>query len=144
MRFPAYMVLALAFLTAACGGSDTATSPSTPTDTTPLSATERFDAVLDPGTSAFFSFVVSANGAVAINLASLSPLDRPGLLPVLMQIGYGTPAGEGCTIQKSMQTVPGLTSQLTDTLVAGTYCASLVDVGNLKQSANFTMRITHP
>ena len=142
MRFPAYMVLALALLTAACGGSATATSPTALTTTS--SATERFDAILEPGASAFFSFTVSASGAVSINLASLSPLDRPGLLSVLVRIGYGTPAGEGCDVQKSIQTVPGLTSQFTDTLTAGTYCASLTDVGNLKQAANFSMRITHP
>ena len=142
MRLPAYMVLALALLTAACGGSDTATSPSTTTTTT-SGATERFDAILEPGASAFYSFTSSA-GTVSINLASLSPLDRPGLLPVVMEIGYGIPAGEGCDVQMSMQTAPGLTSQFTGTLTAGTYCASLVDVGNLKQPANFSMRITHP
>ena len=143
MRFPAYMVLSLALLTSACGGSDTATSPSA-TTTTPSSVTERFDAILGPGASTFYSFTVSTGGTVSINLASLSPLDRPGLLPVTMEIGYGTPAGEACSVQKAMQTVPGLTSQLTDTLTAGTYCANLADIGNLKQAANFSIRITHP
>jgi hypothetical protein len=142
MRFPWLVVLAPALFFAGCGGNST-TSPSD-TTTTPSVATERFDAILEPGNAAFYSFTVSAAGSVSINLASLSPLDRPGLLPAAMELGYGVPEGEECTVTKSIQTVPGLTSQLVDTLTNGTYCANLRDIGNLKQPVNFSMRITHP
>jgi hypothetical protein len=134
------LLIGVALLGAACG-KDTATSPST---TTSATSTERFDAILSPRGTAFYSFVVAENnGTVAINLASLSPIDRPGLLPVAMQIGYGVPAGEGCDVQKSILTAPGLTSQLTATLRDGTYCAAIADVGNLKEPANYSIRITH-
>ena len=128
MRLPAYSLLTLALLSTACGGSQTATSPST--TSTPSNATERFDAILEPGASAFYAFSVGTNGGVVtINFASLSPLNRPGLLPMTMEIGYGVPAGEGCDLRKTVQTTPGLTSQLTDTLTTGTYCANIADVG---------------
>jgi hypothetical protein len=143
MRFPLLVVLALVLLCAGCGGNST-TSPSNTTTTTPSVATERFDAILEPGNSAFYSFTVTAAGSVSINLASLSPLDRPGLLPALMELGYGVPEGEECTVTKTIRTGPGLTSQLTDTLTNGTYCANLRDIGNLKQPVNFSLRITHP
>src|SRR4051812_40619175 len=145
MRVRAFLIgipmIGAALAGAACG-SDTATSPST--TTTATSSTERFDAILQPGTTAFYSFIVAqTNGSVAINLASLSPLTRPGVLPVAMQIGYGVPAGEGCDIQKAIVTTPALTSQLTATLRDGTYCAAITDLGNLKEPANYSIRITH-
>ena len=145
MRLPATSLLSLALLTTACGGSDTATSPSTTSSTT-TNATERFDAILDPGASAFYAFTVGTNGGVVtINFASLSPLNRPGLLSTTMEIGYGVPAGEGCDLRKTVQTTPGLTSQLTDTLTTGTYCANIADLGKqLTEPANFTIRISHP
>jgi hypothetical protein len=65
------------------------------------------------------------------------------VLPVAMQLGYGVPAGEGCAIQKSILATPALTSQLTATLRDGRYCASIADVGNLKEPANFSIRVTH-
>jgi hypothetical protein len=150
MRSPVPLVLALALFATACGGSDTSTSPSptsttSTTSTTASDSTERFDATLQPGGSAFFSFTVGQDGgAVTINLASLTPLTRPGLLPVVMEIGYGTPIGEGCNVVKTLEAVPGLASQLTDTLAIGTYCANVADIGNLTEPANFSMRITHP
>jgi major membrane immunogen (membrane-anchored lipoprotein) len=140
MRVRVYLI-GIALLSVACGSNNTGTSPS---DTTAASTTERFDAILAPGGSAFFSFALTTNnGTVAINLASLSSLTSPGVLAVPMQIGYGVPAGEGCAVQKSILVTPALTSQLTATLRDGTYCASIADVGNLKASANFSIRVTH-
>ena len=139
MRLSAWLV-GIAILCAACGGNKGGTAPSDTTATT----TERFDATLAPGTSAFFSFdLATTNGTVAINLASVSSLTRPGVLAVPVQIGYGVPAGEGCALQKSIVATPALTSQLTGTLRDGRYCAFIGDIGNLKETVNFTMRVTH-
>jgi hypothetical protein len=126
---------------AACGNNSTDTSPSA---TTPTTSTERFDAILVQRASAFYSFQVNSSGSVSINLASLSSLTRPGALSAVMEIGYGVPVGEGCNVQNSIQTMPGLTSQLTGTLPGGIYCANIADIGNLTEPVNFTIRITHP
>jgi hypothetical protein len=149
MWFRAGIVLGATLLMGACSNSSNSlpTSPSgTSTSSTATTATtERFDAIIEPGGSAFYSFQISSTGGpIAINLASMSPLDRPGLLPVVMDIGYGAPAGEACIVTRSVRAAPGLTAQLTDTLTSGIYCARIADVGNLKEPANYSIRITHP
>ena len=118
----------------------------------PPSATERFDAIINLRASSFYPFSVNASGgSVSINFASLSPLDRAGLLPVVMQIGYGNVVTDAdgnpaaCDLKKTIQAAPALTAQLTETLTAAAnYCASIADVGNLREPANFSIRITHP
>ena len=102
--------------------------------------------------SAVYPFVVNQNGGpTSVNLASLSPLDRPGLLSVTMRLSIGTQVKDeggnlvGCDITKSTDTSAGLASQLTEQLGANTnYCVMLSDIGNLKESANFTLRVSHP
>jgi hypothetical protein len=92
MRLPGLILLVAAVSAAACG-DDTPTAPSTPT--TPTTVTERFDAIVNVKGSSFFPFSVGQGGSVSINFASLSPLNRPGLLDVPMEIGYGTTMLDG-------------------------------------------------
>jgi hypothetical protein len=137
--------LLLVVSTASCS-KETATSPSSTDSSSPSSpVTERFDGIIDLRDSAFYAFTVNQNGGtVSIDFASLSPLNRPGLLSVTMEIGYGVPAGEGCDLRRVMQVAPALTSQLTETLTAGIYCVSIVDIGAMTEAANFAIRISHP
>jgi hypothetical protein len=157
MRVWVSHVLAAAFLAFAACADPSKSLPTSPSgsassgSSAPAMVTERFDAILDLRGSNFFSFSVSQNGgAVMINFASLSPLNRPGLLIVTMEIGFGVPIKDdegntvGCDLRRTIQTTPALTSQLTDTLTAGSYCANIADVGNMREPANFSMRITHP
>ena len=144
MRVAAFWLL-LVVSTASCS-NDTATSPSS-TDSSSTSApvTERFDGIIDRRNSAFYTFAVNQNGGtVSINFASLSPLNRPGLLSIAMEIGYGVPAGEGCDVRRVIEVTPALTSQFTETLTPGTYCARIADTGAMTEAANFAIRITHP
>ncbi len=146
MRF-AVPVLILASCCAACG-DDTSTSPS---PTTASRATERFDDIINVRESRFSAFSVGSNGTTSINLVSLTPLNRPGVLVATMEIGWGKTVKDeagtviGCTLSRVMQTTPALTAQLSDTLPpASDYCANIADVGGLRESANFSIRITHP
>ena len=148
MRLPGLILLVAAVSAAACG-DDTPTAPSTPT--TPTTVTERFDAIVNVKGSNFFPFSVSQGGSVSINFASLSPLNRPGLLDVPMEIGYGTTMLDGdnnvvgCDLRKTIRATPALTAQMSDSLTAAAnYCANIADVGNLREAANFSIRITHP
>jgi len=51
----------------------------------------------------------------------------------------------GCSLAKVMQTTPALAAQMNDTLApASDYCANIADVGGLRESVNFSIRITHP
>jgi hypothetical protein len=145
MRFAALFLLVS--LCAACGG-DTPTSPSS---TTPSLGTDRFDDIINVGGSKFQAFSVGSNGTTSINLASLSPLNRPGAINATMEIGWGKTIKAddgtvvGCDLAKVMQTTPALTAQMNDTLgPSADYCANIADVGGLRESANFSIRITHP
>jgi len=146
MRF-AVLVLILAPFCAACGDD----TPTTPSSTTNSRATERFDDIINVQESRFFAFSVGSNGTTSINLASLTPVNRSGVIVATMEIGWGKTTKDeagtvvGCTLSRVMQTTPALTAQLSDTLPpASDYCANIADVGGLRESANFSIRVTHP
>ena len=139
--------LAVLLLLCAGCGDDTPTTPSA----TPANSTERFDSIINVRESKFYPFSVAGNGTTTINLASLSPLNRLGVVNATMEIGWGKSIKDEdgnvvrCDLAKVIQTTPGLAAQLTDTLTpASDYCANLADVGGLRESANFSMRISHP
>src|SRR5436190_22841960 len=134
-------------LCAACG-DDTATSPS-PTDAS--RATERFDDIINVRESKFKAFSVGSGGTTSINLASLSPIAGSAVINATMEIGWGKTIKDdsgnpiGCELAKVLQTAPALASQMNEPLPPGQdYCAKIADVGGLRNSANFSMRITHP
>ena len=145
MRFAALFLLVSCC--AACG-NDTATSPSS---TTAARATERFDDIINRRESKFKAFSVGSSGTTSINLASLSPVSGPGAINATMEIGWGKTVKDddgnviGCQLAKVMQTAPALVSQMNEPLPpAQDYCANIADVGGLRESANFSIRITHP
>jgi hypothetical protein len=134
-------------LCAACG-DDTATSPS-PTDAS--RATERFDDIINVRESKFKAFSVGSSGTTSINLASLSPIAGSAVINATMEIGWGKTIKDdsgnpiGCELAKVLQTTPALASQMNEPLPpAQDYCANIADVGGLRNSVNFSMRITHP
>ena len=146
MRLAALLLVSLTFC-AGCGGD----TPASPTSTTASRATERFDDILSVGESKFFAFSVGSNGTTSIDLASLSPLSRPGAVVATLEIGWGKTVKDdagtviGCTLAKVMQTTPSLAAQINDPLApASDYCANVADVGGLREPVNFSIRITHP
>ena len=140
-------ILAVAVLFCAGCGDDTPTSPSS----TPVNATERFDSIINVRESKFYPFSVGSSGTTTINLASLSPIDRPGVVNATMEIGWGKAIKDengtvvSCDLSRVIQTTAALAAQLSDTLTpASDYCANIADVGGLRESVNFSMRISHP
>ena len=145
MRRAALLAVVMS-LCAGCG-NDTPTSPSS----TPVNATERFDDIINVRESKFFPFSVGANGTTTINLASLSPINRPGVVTATMEIGWGKAIKDengtvvSCDLARVIQTTPALAAQLSDTLTPSSdYCANIADVGGLRESVNFSMRVSHP
>jgi len=150
MRLTALIVFVLATAASFSACDDTPTTPSAPA--APTAATERFDAIIDPKGLNYFAFGVTQSGLpTTVNLASLAPLDRPGVVDVNMQIGLGTTIRDdgnnliGCERRTTIDTRPGLSAQLSDMLTpAANYCATIADIGNLKESVNFSLRVSHP
>ena len=145
MRRAALLAVVMS-LCAGCG-NDTPTSPSS----TPVNATERFDDIINVRESKFFPFSVGSNGTTTINRASLSPIDRPGAVNATMEIGWGKAIKDengtvvSCDLARVIQTTPALAAQLSDTLTPSSdYCANIADVGGLRESVNFSMRVSHP
>src|SRR4026208_1214782 len=145
MRRAVFLAVVVSFC-AGCG-DDTPTSP----PPTPANATERFDAIINVRESKFYPFSVGSSGTTTINLASLSPLDRPRVVSATMEIGGGKAIKDdsgtvvGCDLARVTQTTPGLAAQLSDTLTPATdYCANIADVGGVRGAGEFLMRDKTP
>src|SRR5919204_1823468 len=112
----AILLALVVLLGTACGTGDTLpTSPSGSSGGTgQTNGTERFDGIINLHESKFYPFSVGSNGTTAINLASLSPINRPGVINATMEIGWGKTIKDadgnvvGCDLAKVMQTTPAL------------------------------------
>jgi hypothetical protein len=123
---------------------------SNPTVTTPSSSavtattsTDYFTGTLTPGGSAFFSFTVSSAGTAEVTLASTTMANIGPATPLALRVGLGTPLGEACSTVRTIDTVPGLEAQLLNSLGAGIYCVNVADIGAVKGSVLFAVRIVH-
>jgi len=135
--------LAFALALPACGGSDSSATSTTPSVVSGPT-TELFEGALTPGGSAFYSFTVATSGLTNVMLASVTTSSSPGTsLPVTLGLALGTPLGEDCIITNSLPASAALTSQLVNSLTPGTYCARVYDIGNLRSTVNFAIRIFH-
>ncbi len=137
------LVAALPALSA-CGGSDaTSASTTAPTVVTGPS-TELFEGTIAPAGSAFYSFTVTTTGLADVMLASVTSSGSPGTSStVVLGLALGTPLGTDCTITNSLTASAGLTSQLVNSLTPGIYCARVYDIGNLRSTVKFAIRIVH-
>jgi hypothetical protein len=126
---------------AACGGSSS--SPTTPTAVVGPQ-TALFEGTLDPGGYAFYSFTVDQTGNASVMLASVSTSTAPNTTAaVTLGLALGTPLGTDCSITSALTASPGLTSPLVNSLTPGIYCARVYDIGQLRSTVNFAVRIVH-
>jgi hypothetical protein len=138
------LLVAVTCVCCGCGSSPTSpssTSSSTTTSSTPVPG--LFELTVSPGTDRFYSFTQSTNGDATATLGSVTIGRSPAAVPVAMRLGIGVPAGEGCSVTTSMDVTPSLITQLTATLVAGTYCVDVADIGNLTSDAVVSVRLAH-
>jgi hypothetical protein len=127
-----------ATLSIGCGDDTTS-----PTSTTLTTTTEVYTGTMTVGGSGFYSFSVGGPGAALITFGSLTDASTGRPLNVAMGLGVGIPAGEGCNVSMSATAAPALTAQITSPVLPGIYCVQLSDVGNLRVSAVFGVRIVH-
>ena len=135
--------VALALSLSACGGSSDNTTPTTPTvSSTPTP--ELFEGKIDVGGSAFYSFSVATTGDIDVMLASVTSTTSPGSeSTVVLSLGVGQPAATDCTVTKSLLARAALQSPLVNNVTPGIYCVRVSDIGNLRSTVNFAIRIVH-
>ena len=126
------------------GCSKSSTAPSTTATTTTTTSTELYTGVLSPKGSSFYSFTVTTAGAVSVTLASTTTAKVGPAVAARLSVGLGIPVGFGCATSSSVDTTPGLTSQLSSASSAtGIYCVNVSDPGGLSGDVNFVIRIIH-
>lgn len=144
MRFRKLAAAVFALTLSACGGSSSSSTPATPTITqgpTPV----LFEGKLDVGGSAFYSFTVTTTGDVDVMLASVTGTTSPGSESnVVLGLGIGQPLATDCTVTNSLLARAALQSPLvSSSVMPGIYCVRVYDVGNLRSTVNFAIRIVH-
>jgi hypothetical protein len=132
-------LIVVAMAGAACGG-DSPTTPSTPTSS---GSTENFTGSLPLQGSSFYSFTVATAESVSISLASLTANGTGPATTSVVRLGLGVPLGTDCSVNNSVDTAAGLTTQLTASVNPDVYCVKISDIGNLAGPMNFTIRIGH-
>jgi hypothetical protein len=143
MRHLIAAALLLSVVGAACGGSSTAPTPVTPAQTAAApSITETFAGTLAVGGSRFYSFTVGQYGTVTVTLTRLTGAFDPATTTVVL--GFGRPAGTGCSVANTTVASPGDTPQTSNTLEAGVYCVRISDAGVLTAPAAFSIDIARP
>ena len=134
-------VLALSAASASC---DEASPPSAPsTIWTGAIVVESFTGTLPVGGSAFYSFYSPHTGVINLTLITLTENGQPSGNTV--NLGLGAPIATSCAVgENQLTTGPGVTQHVSVAIPAGTYCARILDVGNLSSTATFAINISHP
>jgi hypothetical protein len=135
------LMVAVAALSAGCGDD---ASPTSPTDTTPVTTTITYAGTLDAGGSRFYSFTNNAAGSVTAFLASVIATDSKLPVAVPLELGIGVPAGTGCATTTTQIVGPALAPQMTVSLAAGVFCLRVGDAGELRAPITFAVRFVHP
>jgi hypothetical protein len=133
-------------LLAACGESNSPTSPSTTTPTeiaAEPTIAESFTGTLTVNGGAFYSFEVTAYGTVNVTVQNVGGVTG---VPesVWVGVGIGVPEATGCSTTTSLSTQAGGGPHVSSVLAAGIYCARIYDIGNLAAPTPFAVLIAHP
>jgi hypothetical protein len=128
-----WAALGAAFVAAGCADP---VAPTTPTPAPPTIRETFSDTLLVLGSNTH-QFSVDAVGGVRVTLSSVEPGATVGL-------GIGTPSLGSCSIIDQVQAVAGKTVLLSGTAtIPGQYCVAIYDIGNLVESAVYTIDVLH-
>jgi hypothetical protein len=128
------LALVLSLMTAGCSDPIVPAAPSLATPT----VTESFSDTLLVRGSNTHQFTVQQVGGLKVSVDNVTPGAAVGL-------GVGTPSVGACAVLSNLTAVPGPAPQLSGTAtVAGTFCVSVYDVGNLVEPVTYTVTVLHP
>jgi hypothetical protein len=131
---------ALAGVTVGCSDS-TASIPSAPT-IEPASITDSFTGTLTVQGFSTHNFVVITTSRVAVTVTSIVPQSAPQV-----GVGIGVPTGVTCALTlgsgASATVSAASTPQINGTVVPGTFCVVLYDLGTLTESVDYAVTVAH-
>jgi hypothetical protein len=130
-------LLAAAVLLPACGKDNPASSNGT-TPSNATRTTETFTGTLTSRSATWHTFTVAANGTVDATLTALEPVAT-----LTVGLGIGTTPTNGCSVQAWNNAATSGTV-LTGSIIPGTFCVTVYDVGNVTDSVTYTVTVTHP
>ncbi|HXB54758.1 MAG TPA: hypothetical protein VN461_08250 [Vicinamibacteria bacterium] len=119
----------LVVLTGACGTAGLPTS---------ATSTQTFTGVLSASGGFAQSVTVAGSGEFDLTLTSLSPQAT-----ITVGLGIGQPANGTCGLLTSIENAK-VGSLVSLSVVAGSYCVVIYDIGNIQGSDNFTLTVVHP
>jgi hypothetical protein len=128
-------VVGIALACAACADP---TPPVTPTPVAPT-VTDTFTGSLTPFSTNSHPFIVNQIGGLKVTLTMVDPR-------VQLAVGIGTPSTTtgSCAVINTTTTEPGPTPQLSgNATVTGNFCISVSDVGNVTDTATYTIVVLH-
>jgi hypothetical protein len=132
-------VLACIALSAGCDNSGGSTTPTAPI----LLTTETFTGTVQPMGSDSHNFTVTQGGEVDVTLTAAGPPPT-----IFMGLGLGTPGTTSgtCTLQSGLgvSVQAGGPPLVASASSAGTYCFSVVDIGNQTAPVDYTVTVSHP
>ncbi|HKT80981.1 MAG TPA: hypothetical protein VJP86_12225 [Vicinamibacterales bacterium] len=134
-RLAIAVLLALAAAASFACGDDTPSN--TPTPTTPV--TQIFASNIVPKGTAVRFFASTLSGTVTAKLTSLSQS-----VPMGLGIGLGTPDTRQCYLNTQVTTEPGADTTISTAIDPGYFCVRLWDLGNLTDTASFSITLTSP
>src|SRR5262245_37001313 len=137
--FRALVAVSISVAGAGCGKDNTPTSP---TATAPPAFSTFFGDTISASATKFYSFQSTSGGPVQITLASLTSASSGALVAATPTMGFGIPAGTGCSPSTTITTSPGLSAQIAVNLTPGIYCVSITGNGGISADTNFAIRIT--
>ncbi|HEY3122069.1 MAG TPA: hypothetical protein VGL15_15695 [Vicinamibacteria bacterium] len=130
------IALVLAALLPACGNNNTPTSSTTGSDA--ARTTETFTGTLTSRSAVWHTFTVAQNGTVDATLTTLEPVST-----ITVGLGIGTTPTNGCSVQ-AWNNAATTGTVLTGSIIPGTFCVTVYDVGNVTDSVNYAVTVTHP
>jgi hypothetical protein len=134
------VVVAFCMLATACDEGDPGIVQPT---VNPATITDTFTGNVAPNAADSHAFVITLSGKIAITLTAVGP---PSTAEV--SVGIGIPTGLACSLTlgdgTTVTTTAGSTPQISGTVLPGTFCVVVFDLGKLTDPVDYTVTVAHP
>ncbi len=134
------VIVALCVLAAACDEGDPGLVQPT---VHPATVTDTFTGNVTPNSADSHAFVITLTGKIDITLTAVGPLSTAEV-----SVGIGIPTGLACSLTlgdgTTVRTTAGSTPQISGTVLPGTFCVVVFDIGRLTEPVDYTVTVAHP